>query len=96
MLDVIIYISTLLMSLSLVASASKSGLLNSAFSKGFAGVSSQVVSSGYLKGYTNFESFLKVCIDGQMGLIGYFFLISLGFLLIVWINNIVEYKNAIM
>lgn len=84
------------MSLTLVATASKSGLLNSALSKGFAGVSSQVVSSGYLKGYTNFESFLTVCINGDMGLVGFFFLFSLGFLLIVWTNNLIEYKNAIM
>jgi len=96
MLEIIVYISTLLISLSLVASASKNGLLNSAFSKGFAGVSSQVVAGGYLKGYTNFESFITVCFNGDMGLIGYFFLLSLGFLLITWTNNLIEYKNAIM
>ena len=96
MFDIIFYIATLLISISVVGSASSAGYLNGALSRGFAGVSTQIVSSNFLFGYTNFESFIRACLDGQIGVSGYAFILALGFLLIVWINNLVEYRQAIM
>ena len=96
MYDLIFYVATLLISLSVVGSASAAGYLNGAFTRGFAGVSTQIVSTNFLHGYTNFESFIRACIDGQIGISGYAFLLALGVLLIVWINNLVEYRQAIM
>lgn len=96
MFEIIFYISTLLISISVVGSASSAGYLNGALSRGFAGVSTQIVSSNFLFGYTNFESFIRACLDGQVGISGYAFILALGFLLIVWINNLVEYRQAIM
>lgn len=96
MFDIIFYLATLLISVSVVGSASSAGYLNGALSRGFAGVSTQIVSSNFLFGYTNFESFIRACLDGQIGISGYAFILALGFLLIVWINNLVEYRQAIM
>jgi hypothetical protein len=96
MFEIIFYIATLLISLSVVGSASSAGYLNGALSRGFAGVSTQVVSSNFLFGYTNFESFIRACLDGQIGVSGYAFILALGFLLIVWVNNLIEYRQAIM
>jgi hypothetical protein len=96
MFDIIFYLATLLISISVVGSASSAGYLNGALSRGFAGVSTQIVSSNFLFGYTNFESFIRACLDGQIGISGYAFILALGFLLIVWINNLVEYRQAIM
>jgi hypothetical protein len=92
----IVYIITFLISLSVVGQASNAGFLNSTFSRGFAGVSAQIVSVNFLFGYTNFESFLRACLDGIIGIPGYLYLLSLGLLAIVWINNLVEYRQVIV
>lgn len=96
MLDVIIYLTTLLLSLSVIQAAGAAGALNGAFQRGFAGISTQVVSSKFLLSYTNLETFIRACINGQIGTIGYLFIASLAFLIITWINNIIEYQKAIM
>ena len=96
MIEAIIYISTLLISLTVVGSAGNAGYLNGAFQRGFAGVSTQIVSSNFLLSYTNFETFIRACLDGKIGISGYFFLLALGVLLIVWINNLIEYRQAII
>lgn len=96
MYDWILYISTLLISLSVVGGAAKAGYLNSALSRGFAGVSTQIVSSNFLYGYTNTESFIRACLDGKVGITGYAFILALSILLIVWVNNLIEYRQAIV
>lgn len=96
MIEYIIYITTLLLSLTLIGRAGEAGYLNGAFQRGFAGVSAQVVSANFLLSYTNFETFIRACFDGLLGFSGYVFLAALGFLLIVWINNLVEYRQAIV
>jgi hypothetical protein len=96
MIEWIIYIATLLISLTVVAKAGEAGYLNGALQRGFAGVSTQIVSSNFLISYTNFESFIRACFDGVLGISGYAFLLALGLLLIVWVNNLIEYRQAIM
>lgn len=96
MIEAIIYISTLLISLTLVGSAGNAGYLNGAFQRGFAGVSTQIVSSNFLLSYTNFETFIRACLDGKIGISGYAFLLALGVLLVVWVNNLIEYRQAII
>lgn len=96
MIEAIIYISTLLISLTVVGSAGNAGYLNGAFQRGFAGVSTQIVSSNFLLSYTNFETFIRACFDGKIGISGYAFLLALGVLLVVWINNLIEYRQAIL
>lgn len=96
MFEIIIYILTLLISISVVGGASSNGFLNSALTRGFAGVSTQLVSVNFLIGYTNFESFIRACANGSVGFPGYAFILSLGVLALVWINNLVEYRQAIV
>jgi hypothetical protein len=96
MFEIIIYILTLLASLTVVGSASSAGALNGAFSRSFAGVATQIVSTKWLISYTNTESFLRACLDGQLGIIGYIFLASLGALILTWTANIYNYRQAII
>ena len=96
MFEWIIYIITLLLSINVLQGAGAAGALNGAFQRSFAGVSTQIVSSKFLLSYTNFETFIRACLDGQIGLIGYLFIGSLALLVIVWINNIIEYETAIV
>jgi hypothetical protein len=95
-IEPIIYIATLLISLTVVGKAGEMGYLNGAFQRAFAGVGTQVVSANFLLSYTNFETFLRACLNGSIGIHGYAFLLALGVLLIVWINNLIEYRQAII
>ena len=90
------YIATLLISITVVGGAADNGWLNSALTRAFGGISTQVVSLNVLNQYTNFETFIRGCINGQVGIIGYAFILSFGILLLVWSNNIINYKQAIV
>lgn len=96
MIEIIIYIATLLISITVVGGAADNGWLNSALTRAFGGISTQVVSLNVLNQYTNFETFIRGCINGQVGIIGYAFILSFGILLLVWSNNIINYKQAIV
>jgi hypothetical protein len=96
LIEAIIYIATLLITLTVIGKAGDAGYLNGAFQRGFAGVGTQVVSANFLFSYTNFESFIRACFDGMIGITGYAFLLALGVLLVVWINNLYEFRQAIM
>ena len=96
MIEIIIYIATLLISITVVGGAADNGYLNSGLTRAFGGIGTQIVSLNVLNQYTNFETFIRGCINGQVGIIGYFFIFSFGVLLIVWTNNIINYKQAIV
>lgn len=96
MIDYVIYFFTAFISIGLVGQAGASGMLNGAFQRGFAGAGAQIVSAKFLLSYTNFETFIRACFEGSIGLSGYVFLGSLGFLAAVWVNNLVEYRQAII
>lgn len=83
-------------SFGVIGKAGEAGYLNGAFQRGFAGAGTQIVSANFLLSYTNMESFIRACYEGAIGITGYIFLLSLGFLTIIWINNLVEYRQAII
>lgn len=96
MIDVWIYILTGLATLGVVGQAGASGYLNGALQRAFAGGATSIISSNFLISYTNTESFLRACYAGEIGITGYIFLLSLGFLTLIWVNNLVEYRQAII
>ncbi len=96
MFEMLFYLLTLLLSLSVVGSASSAGILNSGLSRGFAGVSTQIVSSNFLIGYSNTESYIRACLEGEVGWLGYLFIGSLIFLIMTWAANLYNYRQAII
>jgi hypothetical protein len=94
--EIAIYLLTLFGSLSFVGAVGNSGYLNSGFQRGFAGVSTQLVSSNFLLNYTNAESFIRAAWEGQIGLTGYLFIGSLAALAITWASNLYNYRQAII
>lgn len=96
MIEIWIYLISGFVSLGVIGKAGEAGYLNSAFSRGFAGGSTHIVSTNFLIYYTNFESFLNACYNGAIGISGYIFLLSLGFLTIIWVNNLIQYRQAII
>jgi hypothetical protein len=95
-LEGILYLATLLISVFVVGSAADKGFLNGRLTKAFGGIGTQVVSLNFLNQYTGFETFLRACLNGQIGISGYVFLLSFSFMLIVWVNNLFEYRQAIV
>ena len=96
MIEVLLYILTLLISITVVGGAADNGWLNSGLTRAFGGIGTQIVSLNFLNQYTNFETFIRGCINGQVGISGYAFLLAFGILLIVWANNIINYRQAIV
>ena len=96
MIEMYLYIATLLITLTVIGTASANGFLNGALSRGFGGISAQIVSAQWLTQYTNFETFFRGCLEGQVGLPGYIFVLSFSLLLVVWVNNLIEYRQAIV
>jgi hypothetical protein len=95
-LEGLLYLSTLMISIFVVGSAADNGFLNGRLTRAFGGISTQIVSLNFLNQYTGFETFLRACFNGQIGITGYAFLLSFSFLLIVWANNLFEYRQAIV
>lgn len=92
---IIIFLGAILGSTSLIAAAAKSGYLNGSLTRSVAGGSLSLVSSGFLHGYTNLESFVNACFNGSLGFSGYVFIGGLFALLITWVSNLIEYKVAV-
>jgi len=95
-IEIWIYLVSLFISLGVVGKAGEAGYLNGAFQRAFAGGTTQIVSVNFLASYTNTESFLRACYNGAIGISGYIFLLSLGFLTVIWVNNLIEYRQAII
>ena len=96
MLEWIIMILTVLASLTIVDRAAAAGFLNSALTRVFAGSSASIATTSFLYGYTNLDSFINACIDGMIGFPGYFFVGSLLFVGVVWVNNLWVENQAIL
>lgn len=92
----LIYLGTALASISLVNSAAQTGRFSGAFTRTIKGGSLTVVSSNFLIGYTNMESFISACFDGYLGFTGYVFIGGLFALLATWAGNIYEYKRVVV
>ncbi len=96
MIEMLLLILTGILSVNIVGIASSNGYLEGAFSRSFAGIGTQLTSATYLTQYTTFETFIYACAQGYVGLAGYIFIASLIFLGIVWITNLIEYRQVIM
>jgi hypothetical protein len=96
MFDLIIGAITALLAINVVGIASSNGYLGGVFSRSFAGIATQITSSTFLVQYTNTETFILACVEGYLGTPGYLFIGSLFLLIIVWVNNLIEYRTAIM
>ena len=95
-MELILYILTLLGSLTVIQTAGSNGALNGAFKRSFAGVTTQITSLKFLESYTNTEAFLMACSKGYLGITGYLFLGSIVLLILVWVNNLIEFEQAII
>lgn len=94
--EILVLITTTLISISLVGKAWEAGALNKALSRAFAGGSIGVVSNKFLVQYTQFESLISASINGSLGFTGFFFIAALILLLTVWITNFIQYRTLVV
>jgi hypothetical protein len=95
MLSILIFLSTFFLSFYVIGKATAAGFLNSAFSRGVAGITTQLGSSFYLIGYTNFVSFLNASLEGKIGIPGYLFVGAYAFLIITLGQNFIKTREFI-
>ena len=91
-----IYIGAALASISLINASATSGAFSGAFTRTIKGGTTTVVSSNFLIGYTNTETFISACVNGSLGFSGYIFIGGLTALLLTWVSNLYEYKRLVV
>jgi hypothetical protein len=96
MIEVLMLLITTLVSMSIVGKAWEVGAFGGNLGRAFAGGSVGVVSNKFLIQYTQFESLLSASFSGGLGMVGYFFIIGTGFLILVWISNFIQYRTLVM
>jgi hypothetical protein len=91
-----IYFGAALASISVINLGASNGTFSGALTRGVKGGTVTIVSSNFLRGYTNTEQFISACINGSLGFSGYVFIGGLAALLITWVGNIYEYKRLVV
>ena len=96
MVDVVVVLLSALASISIVGRAATSGLLNGALTRTVAGAGTAFATQEWLYGYTNLDSYVNACLDGTLGLPGFAFVAAILITAGVWINNVIQYRQAII
>lgn len=96
MIENIIYLLIAFASVSIIGSVSETTLLNSFLKRAVGGVTVNVSAVGFISYYTNIISFYLACSQGLVGLAGYVFIFANVLLAIVWANNLVKYRQAVI
>lgn len=94
--EIFVYLLTAFASIFIVSRIAEGEFLNNALKRGVGGSTLQIGSSYYLIGYTNFVSFIDASLNGDIGIPGYLFVMSLAFLVSVYAFNLYKYKVAIV
>lgn len=96
MIENIIYILIAFASVSIIGGVSETTLLNSFLKRAVGGVTVNIGAIGVIQYYTNIISFYLACSQGLLGLSGYVFIFANVLLSIVWANNLVKYRQAVV
>ena len=92
----IFFIFTALVSIFVLNIMASLGFLRSRAFAVVTGTSTGALTGSFLDGVIPFTSFLEHCLTGDVGLAGYFMIISLVIMLIVWATNFQTQKGAIV
>ena len=96
MIENVIYVLIGLASISIIANVSDNVLFSSQLRRGIGGVIVNLGSTMAILNYTNVVSFYKASSTGLLGGSGYLFIVANLLLAIVWIQNLVKYRQVIM
>jgi hypothetical protein len=95
-IEFIIYVGSILASTSIIGAIASNGGLSGNLTRTVSGGTLTVVSSEFLIGYANMESFLSASINGSLGFSGYVLIGGLAALLLTWAGNLIEYRRMIL
>jgi hypothetical protein len=95
-IEFIIYVGSILASTSVIGAIASNGGLSGNLTRTVSGGTLTVVSSEFLIGYANMESFLSASINGSLGFSGYVLIGGLAALLLTWAGNLIEYRRMIL
>jgi len=95
-IEALLYLGTIFGAVSLTNGLFDSGFLRNGYGRFVAGASTTFVSSEFLQGYTNLESFIRASANGSLGIGGFVFIGGLVALLITWAGNLIYHRQAVM
>lgn len=96
MIENIIYLLIAFASVSIIGGVSETTLLNSFLKRAVGGITVNITAVGFIQYYTNIISFYLACSQGLVGLPGFVFIFANVLLAIVWANNLVKYRQAVV
>lgn len=95
-IEALLYLGTILGAVSITNGFYDSGFLRNGYQRFIAGTGTTLVSSEWLQGYTNLESFIRASANGSLGFGGFVFVGGLIALVITWSGNLIYHKKAVM
>lgn len=95
-IELFIYVGAILASTSVIGAIASNGGLSGNLTRTVSGGTLSVVSSEFLIGYANMESFLSASINGSLGFSGYVLIGGLAAMLLTWAGNLIEYRRMIL
>ena len=95
-IEALLYLGTIFGAVSITNGLYDSGFLRNGYGRFIAGGSTTFVSSEFLQGYTNLESFITASANGSLGIGGFVFIGGLVALLITWAGNLIYHRQAVM
>lgn len=95
-IELLIYLGALFASTSIIGAIASNGGLSGNLTRTISGGTLTVVSSEFLVGYTNMESFLSASWNGSLGFSGYVLIGGLSALILTWAGNLIEYKRVVL
>jgi len=95
-INILIQLLAAFVGVGIVGQGFKSGMLNTGYSRAFAGGSVSLVSANFLSGYAGVESFLRVCLNGGLGIPGQLLIIAISSLILAWAYNLWTFRRVVV
>jgi hypothetical protein len=92
---ILVQILSVVFGVGVVQTAGKAGAFQGRFKSAFLGGGTTWTAGTVLSGFSGVESYLRACLDGDLGASGIALVASTGFLVFVWAFNFVQVQRVV-
>ena len=92
---ILVQILSIVFGVGVVQMAGNAGAFNGRFKAAFLGGGTTYTAGTVLSVFSGVESYLRACLDGDLGASGIALVASTGFLVFVWVFNFVQVQKVV-
>ena len=92
---ILVQILAVVFGVGVVQFAGNAGALNGRLRASVLGGGTTYTAGSVLSGYSSVESYLRACLDGDLGASGLALIASIGFLIFVWVFNFYQVQRVV-